>query len=380
MEKVKNIHKELYGIDAEFVSRAPGIINFMGEHTEIFGGHVVAAAMDCSIEIALSARNDHALQIHSANFREKKKTTTSNLKYRREDRWANYLKGAAAVMMQLGCPVKGLDITIRSEIPPNVGLSSSSSLTAAMIAALQGYYKFTISDIQFMEAVRQAKIKTMNEDPGFAACAVLWFGQKDKALLINTKNMEISNLDLNIHPYVFLVAVCKIPNPNEDSENQILNQNLKACLEVLNQIDSSKGLQEIELNEILPELEEVPEKLRRQVIFSIEESRRVHDFAQALAHKDFNQAGKIMFHSHEGMRDMLEISCPELDWLVKRAFETKGVEGARMVGSGFGGCTINLIHVNAIAEYKKHLEGFERIFGFKIKTMICNTVNGLKYT
>jgi galactokinase len=85
-----------------------------------------------------------------------------------------------------------------------------------------------------------------------------------------------------------------------------------------------------------------------------------------------------MYRSHESLRDLLEISCPELDWLVKRSFETNGVIGARMVGNGFGGCTINLINGNNIPLYDEHLEEYDRIFGFKADSFICTPVSGLK--
>jgi len=378
MEDLHTLHKSIYGKDPDVVVRVPGKLNLMGEHTEYFEGLVLAVAVNKFIEVSISERDDNSLRVYSANYNEKKKSSISGLKYKREDRWANYVKGAVAVMLQLGCPVKGLDIVIQSEIPEQVGLGSSSSLTLALVASLKKLYQFEISDIQLVESARLSELKFMQKDPGLAACAVAYYGKEDQALLIDTKTMEIHTIDMDFRPIVILVTDSNVPNGTGYGEVDDLRHDFEECKKLLNSHGRHITLRDTSIMDIRAELDTLPENLRRRAFHIVEENLRVRELKAALEQKNLTLAGKLMYRSHESLRDLLEISCPELDWLVKRAFETNGVLGARMVGNGFGGCTINLINGNNIPLYDEHLEEYDRIFGFKADYFICTPVSGLK--
>jgi galactokinase len=378
MEDLHTLHKNIYGKNADVIVRVPGKLNLMGEHTEYFEGLVLAVAVNRYIEVSISERDDNSLRVYSANYDERKKSSISGLKYKREDRWANYVKGAVAVMLQLGCPVKGLDITINSEIPQQVGLGSSSALTLALVSALKKLYEFNISDIQLVESARLSELKFMQKDPGLAACTVSYFGKEDKALLIDTKTMDISYINMDFKPIALLVTDSNVPNGSGYGEVDDLRQDFDECKEQLQKTGRHITLRDITVQDIRNDLEKMPEHIRRRAIHIIEENLRVKELKHAFETEDLTTAGKLMYRSHESLRDMLEISCPELDWLVKRAFETHGVMGSRMVGNGFGGCTINLINVNNISLYDEHLEEYDRIFGFKAVYFICTPVSGLK--
>jgi galactokinase len=378
MEDLHTLHKNIYGKEPDVIVRVPGKLNLMGEHTEYFEGFVLAVAVNKFLEVSISERDDNSLRVYSATYNERKKSSLSGLKYKREDRWANYVKGAVAVMLQLGCQVKGLDIAIQSEIPEQVGLGSSSSLTLALVSALKKLYDFTISDIQLVESARLSELKFMNKDPGLAACAVSYFAKADQALLIDTKTMDIHTIDMDFKPIILLVTDSNVPNGIGYGEADDLKHDFDECKKLLNSYGRHIALRDVTILDVRSELDQLPEHLRRRAIHIIEENNRVRELKTALEHNDLTLAGKLMYRSHESLRDMLEISCPELDWLVKRAFETNGVLGSRMIGNGFGGCTINLINVNNIPLYDEHLEEYDRIFGFKADYFICTPVSGLK--
>jgi galactokinase len=117
--------------------------------------------------------------------------------------------------------------------------------------------------------------------------------------------------------------------------------------------------------DLLDALGDFPEQIRRRTIHIVEEIHRVRDACDALQRSDLVHFAKIIFHSHESLRDLYEISCPEVDWLVKRAQEFEGAAGSRMTGMGFGGCTYTIIRKELAEEYKKRLDDYERIFGFR---------------
>jgi galactokinase len=124
----------------------------------------------------------------------------------------------------------------------------------------------------------------------------------------------------------------------------------------------------------------IPEGPRRRCLHVVEENRRVQETEEALRAADLVAAGKLMSRSHESLRDLFEVSCPELDWLVKRAWETDGVYGSRMTGLGFGGCTITLIEERAVNEYLERLEEYERIFGFQATAFLVQPSGGARVT
>ncbi len=378
MEDLNALHESIYGNTAEVSVRVPGKLSLMGEHTEYFEGLVLAVAVNKFTEVAISRREDNSLRVFSANYNEKKKASLSGLKYKREDRWANYVKGAIAVMLQLGCPVKGLDITIRSEIPEQVGLGSSSAMTLALVSALKQLYSFDISDIHLVESARLSELKFMKKDPGLAACAVSYYGKEGHALLIDTKTMDITYLNMDFSPIILLVTDSHVPNGSGYGETDDLRHDFDECKQLLAQTGRHITLRDITVQDIRSELDQMPELIRRRAIHIIQENLRVRELKAALEQGDLATAGKLMYRSHDSLRDMLEISCPELDWLVKRAYETNGVMGSRMVGNGFGGCTINLINGNNISLYDEHLEEYDRIFGFKADYFECIPVDGLK--
>ncbi len=379
MDEIHSLHKTAHGNAPQITVKVPGKIDLMGEHTEYYGGLVLSFAVNKYLYVSLSERQDNSLRCFSRNYNERKKSSLSGLKYKREDRWANYVKGAVAVMMQLGCPVKGLDITIDSEIPEQVGLGSSSALTLAVVCALRDFYSFEISDIQLVEAARLAELKFMKKDPGLTACSVAYYSEEGRALLIDTKTMDMGYIDLEFDPIVILITDSHVPNGAGYDETEDLGKNNEECLTALNQLRKNQPIRELSAKDLRVGLESYPELVRRRCLHVVQEYHRVEEVREALAAKDLAGVGKLMTRSHESLRDLLEISCPELDWLVKRANETNGVFGARMIGNGFGGCTINLINVNNISLYDEHLEEYDRIFGFKADHFICRPVSGVKF-
>ncbi|OQY32811.1 MAG: galactokinase [Spirochaetaceae bacterium 4572_59] len=379
MEEIQIHHKNAHGNDPQLVVKVPGKLDLMGEHTEYFEGLVLSVAVNKYLYVSLSERLDNSVRCYSENYKERKKSSLSGLKYKREDRWANYIKGAISVMMQLGCPVRGLDITVFSEIPEQVGLGSSSALTLAVVNALKIFYNFDISDIQLVETARLAEMKFMNKDPGITACTISFYGKVGQAVLMDTKSQDMYYIDLDFSPMVFLITDSHVPNGNGYGETEDLAKNNEECLDALNTIRKNQSLRDLSYNDLRSGLESYPEHLRRRCIHVVQENQRVMEMRTALEAKDLMTVGKLMNRSHESLRDQLEISCPELDWLVKRANETNGVFGSRMVGNGFGGCTINLINVNNITLYDEHLEEYDRIFGFKADHFICEPVSGVKY-
>jgi galactokinase len=150
-----------------------------------------------------------------------------------------------------------------------------------------------------------------------------------------------------------------------ESEISLRYKDTMKGLQLLSQKHDGAGFRDFASTDLLESLGDFPEQIRRRSIHIVQEIRRVHDACDALHRGDLASFSRIIFNSHESLRDLYEVSCPEVDWLVKRAQEIEGAAGSRMTGQGFGGCIFIFIRRELADEYKKRLEEYERIFGFR---------------
>ena len=142
------IHRTEYEIDDDraepvIIAEAPGRIHYLGEHGEPKAGLFLSSAIDKFVRVAVSSRKDNSMRFYAADLGERKRTTLVNLKYKREDRWANYLKVAIHIFAELGCPIRGLNFTVTVDIPQQIGLASSSAMEVAAAVALRGFFRVT---------------------------------------------------------------------------------------------------------------------------------------------------------------------------------------------------------------------------------------------
>jgi galactokinase len=371
-------HRTEYGVDPEVVVSAPGSVNLMGEHTEYSDGFVLPIAINRSVSIAVSRRKDNSLRFFAADFNERKRTSVSNLKYKREDRWANYIKGVLYMLIQIGCPVKGLDITISGNVPAAVGLSSSSAITIATAVAIKTIYQFKVSDIQLVQCARLAEKQFMGKDVGVLGTIVSYYAKEKHALLIDTRSLEFRHVPVDLADAEICITDSKVPVISADSEFTQRREDCRTCVAALSRRKSGTALRDYTAADLRESMGSIPESVRRRCLHVVDENQRVLDTQDALAKRDPQLMGKLMNRSHESLRDLFEVSCPELDWLVKRAIEIDGVFGSRMTGAGFGGCTVTLLRRSAADEYRKKLDEYERIFGFKAEAFLTEPSQGVR--
>ena len=379
MKDVASLHKEEYGNSPQIVVAAPGVVNIMGEHTEHTGGFALPFAINKYIHLAVSLRKDNSLRFFAADLNERKRTSIANIKYKREDRWANYLKGVIAAFLENGFSMKGLDVTLLGDIPPGIGLASSAALTVAAASAIKNLFGFSLADRKIVEIARKAERDFMKIETGVIDAVTSFFGKKGNALFLDTKSLDFRYVPISIKDVKFLVTDSRVPHTMGDSEFTQRWADCEKCIELLSKRRPNTTLRDYTPRDIRESMGILPENIRRRCLHVVEENARVKE-AEDILRKNGNVValGKLLNRSHESLRDLFEVSCPELDWLVKRSWETEGVLGSRLTGVGFGGCTITLIRTDAIPEYEKRLEEYERIFGFKAVSFICEASNGVR--
>ena len=369
MLDIGSIHRIEYELDSGqsdqvSIAEAPGRIHFMGEHGGPNTGLYLSAAIDRHIRVAVSGRKDNSLRFFAADLKERKRSTLVNLKYKREDRWANYIKIAIHAFAEFGFPQKGLNFTILGDIPQQIGLASSTAIEIAAAIALRGFFRIKLKEDDLLQKLRKSHESLFGNTVEPADYLIGLSARKDQFMIIDKKSQEIQRIKSPLTRYRILLMDSRVPRMGVDSELELRLADIQNGLQLLSQKRGGASFMEIATTDIMEYMGDFPEQIRRRSMHIVQEIRRVYDAADALERKDLSALARIIFHSHESLRDLYEVSCPEVDWLVKRAQEIEGVAGARMTGQGFGGCTYTLIRSDIVDEYKKKLEDYERIFGF----------------
>ncbi|MDR1325476.1 MAG: galactokinase [Treponema sp.] len=372
MLDIGHIHRTEYELDADrseslgkvVIAEAPGRVHYLGEHGEPKAGLFLSSAIDRYIRVAVSLRKDNSLRFFAANLGERKRTTLINLKYKREDRWANYLKVAIHIFAGLGFPVKGLNFTVVGDIPQQIGLASSSAIEVAAAVALRGFFNVELSNENLLSKLITAHKAFFGKKDTVVDYVIALFAEENSFLIVDELSLEVTPIRSSLDNYKILIMDSRVPRMGVEEELKERRQDLKHGLELLARKHPGTSFRNFVTTDLIESMGNLPEEIRRRCMHIVQELRRIDEAGEALLKADQSALSKIILHSHESLRDLYEVSCPEIDWLVKRAQELDGVLGSRMTGLGFGGCTYTIIREQVVEEYKHRLEDYERIFGF----------------
>jgi len=336
-----------------------------GLQNEPKSGFFLSAAIDRVINMAVSYRKDSSFRFYAADVNERKRSTLINLKYKREDRWANHIKPAIYLFNEMNPPIKGLNFSFCGDIPQHIGLASSLAIEIAAAVALRSLLRVQMNDFTLAYKLQEAHLALFGNCPPIADYIVCMMARKDQFLVIDSSEGDVKLIKSPFGRFKFLIVDSRVPRFGAENEIAWRRADIIKGLELLSQKRQGKSFKDFASSDLLEVLGDFPEQIRRRSMHIVEEIRRVNEAKDALERNDLVSFSKIINHSHESLRDLYEISCPEVDWLVKRAQEIEGTAGSRMTGLGFGGCTYTIIRRELAEEYSKRMEEYERIFGFR---------------
>ncbi len=349
----------------------------MGSHTEVSGGPVLRSAIPQRMWVAISRRSDSSLRFYAADYDERKRTSIPNLKYRREDRWANIPKGAIAELLGTGAALGGLNVTVGGDVPPDSGLSASAAIAVATLTGLRTLFFLDLSDQELWVCAQRGESGYSRRSSGLAPFASAQLAREGYAVLFDTRFNEPQLIPLELGTAVLEVTVAGVPQLPTESTFSARARECRQGLSVLSRRRRGGALRDYKVSEINEEMGSMPETVRRRCIHVIQEGRRVGEVARAFMHGRLREAGRLLSHSHQSLRDQYEVSCPEVDWIVKHATAVAGVYGARLAGGGFGGSTVTLLESDSRDAYHEVLENYHRIFGFRTETFVASPAGGV---
>jgi galactokinase len=346
------------------IGRAPGRVNLIGEHTDYNDGYVLPIAMERAIYVAARPRNDGRLLVRSTLFDRMVVWSLDDLGAPSEPRWANYIKGTAAMLMRHGIELCGADVLIASELPVGGGVSSSAALEVGTAKALLALVDAFVDPVQLALWCRQAEHEYANSPCGIMDQFACLLAHQDSALLLDCRSQKYDHLPFNPAAATVVVMDTQVKHDIGAGEYPVRQQQCKAGVEFFRKIDPSvRALRDVSEEFLAAHLREMDKVTGARCRHVITENHRVIHAAEALRASAFHEFGQLMTESHRSLRDDYQVSCEELDALVEIACGIGGVYGARMTGGGFGGCAIALTEEDAVDPLRRAVrEKYDRRF------------------
>ncbi|HAC11897.1 MAG TPA: galactokinase [Clostridiales bacterium] len=362
MQKEQLIAKfqELYGEGGEIRTYfAPGRVNLIGEHTDYNGGHVFPCALTIGTYGVARVRKDNMLQFYSMNFEQLGVigSRLEDLKPEKEADWTNYPKGVIWAFDKKGYPVtSGMDLLLYGNIPNGSGLSSSASVEVLTGFILRDFFGFDVTN-QDLALIGQYSENNFNGvNCGIMDQFAIAMGKKDHAILLDCSTLAYEYVPLKLGDYCIVVANCNKPHNLVESKYNVRRHEVEVALKKIQEVKPIKALAELsveEFNEVKYLLSGVVEKRAEHVVT---ECARVTEAVAALKRGDLAELGRLLNESHYSLRDLYEVTGKELDMLSSLARKEAGCLGSRMIGAGFGGCTISIVKKSAVEGFIRRVD------------------------
>jgi len=341
-EEIIDLFREKFGEETPKVYTAPGRINLIGEHTDYNGSFVFPGAVDKGITAAIRLNGTNKVRAYALDLDE-----YSEFGFNEEDipkeGWAKYIFGVCREIIKRGGKIEGFDTVFSGNVPLGAGMSSSAALECTYAYALNDMLNLGIDKFELAKIGQATEHNYVGVKCGIMDQFISLFGKKGHLVRLDCKTMEYEYFPFDPQGYRLVLLDTQVKH---ELASSAYNKRRESCEQVVAAI--RKNHPEVEflrdanmdmLNEVKNDISEEDYKRAKYVI---EETQRVLDVSEALQKGDYETVGKKMYETHEGMSKLYEVSCEELDFLNDIAKKC-GVTGSRVMGGGFGGCTINLV-------------------------------------
>ncbi|MCD6543336.1 MAG: galactokinase [Flavobacteriaceae bacterium] len=353
--QIVNKFKELFKNEPLLV-RSPGRINLIGEHTDYNDGFVFPAAIDKEIHFAVAKNKVNLFRFYAIDLHENFEMNVEDLS-KSDTSWANYLLGVAAQYKKAGYKLEGVDCVFGGDIPLGAGLSSSAAIENGFAFALKEILKASVSKIQMIKMAQKAEHEYAGVMCGIMDQFASMTGKKDHAIKLDCRSLDYEYANINLKDYGILLCNTNVKHELASSEYNTRRKECETGVQILQKYDNSIiALRDVSLSLLQEHREEFDPIVYKRCEFVVKENLRVEEAFSALAKDDIKALGALMYQSHEGLRDDYDVSCKELDLLFDLAKKSDDVIGSRMMGGGFGGCTINIVKKEKVKSFSEGIK------------------------
>ena len=356
---------EIFGSSPEVYSSAPGRINLIGEHTDYNLGYVLPAAIDLHIAVLASRRKDRMVRVWADSFEQEKRFSPEKGIDSKQGGWIDYVKGIYWVLLQHGFSLQGIDAYVWGNVPLESGLSSSAAFEVSVVGALNTLFGLDLSLMEMAKLAQKAENDYVGVKCGLMDQFISVHGKKDNAVFLDCETLDFSYVPLCLESEGLGILVCDT-GVRRDLASSAYNMRRDEAAGALKKligpgIHTYKDVTLLLLDEKRGDLGKIFHKRARHVVT---ENERVERTVSALRRNDFHEFGRLLFLSHESLRDDYEVSCPELELLYECGKQFHSCLGARLTGAGFGGSGIALVRKDGFSSFKRLISDKARQMGY----------------
>ncbi|MCC5930188.1 MAG: galactokinase [Cyclobacteriaceae bacterium] len=349
-KNIKQKFKSLYGGEPTLF-RSPGRINLLGEHTDYNEGYVLPAAIDKEIICAIAPNGMPVIRLHALDLGNSFEIEVDKIKPT-DSGWANYILGVAAQYRKMGVTIQGFDAVFGGDIPLGAGLSSSAALECAFAYALDQLWNTQLQKLEMVKMAQMAEHEYAGVKCGIMDQFASMFGKKDHVIQLDCRSLDYSHFKIALHDFELILCDSHVKHSLTSSA---YNERREQCEEgtriLKGQFPEINSLRDVKPEQLIAMKEAVDPLVYKRCSYVVHENLRVLKAVEMLDADDLKGFGELMYTTHHGLSIDYEVSCPELDFLVNFTETLEFVLGSRMMGGGFGGCSINIVKSSQVEEF-----------------------------
>ena len=359
--------------------KSPGRVNLIGEHTDYNGGYVLPSALDLTIDLFIEKKSNESYVKTDLGYSMSFDVNTAFKKS--NNHWENYVLGVVNELKQIKSKLSNFSCSIRSTLPSGAGISSSSALVCGLIKGLSKLNEIKLENSEIINLSRNVEHKYIGLLGGIMDQFTILNAKKNTAILLDCEKLDSKFIKLEFKEYKLLLLDTNVKHNLADTE---YNQRVSECKEALQKINelckkNYSNLSQVDKIDLSSSKEKLGKTLYKRASYVFNENQRVIDSVEFLEKNKLKEFGQLMYKSHFGLKNDYEVSCKELDFLVEYTIKYNEILGSRMMGGGFGGCTLSLIKDSFIIEFievieKEYFSKFKR----KLNPIIANLDQGLQ--
>ncbi len=377
IQAIKEKFKSLYQKEPLLV-RAPGRVNLIGEHTDYNEGFVLPAAIDKAIILAVAPSAKPVSRLFASDMNDSFEFDIKKLKKSNKG-WPNYLMGMVEQFQKAGYKPENFDCVFGGDIPIGAGMSSSAAIEAGIGSALNEIFQLGIAKIDIVKMGQKAENEFVGVKCGIMDQFISVFGAENKVLKLDCRSLNYEYFPFEFKNIHILLCNTGVSHSLASSEYNIRRGQCEKGVAIIQKTNPDiRSLRDVSMEMLSVHRSEMEPIIYQRCRYVIEENERLLNGCQDLQKGDLNAFGKKMYATHAGLRDDYGVSCKELDFLVDLAASEPGIYGARMMGGGFGGCTINLIQEAALTNFiAKATEIYPQKMGRELKVYVTDIQGGV---
>lgn len=346
---VKSFFVEYFGYVPQIMAKSPGRINLIGEHTDYNLGFVLPAAIDKAAYVAVARREDQLIRLFAKDLEEEYQVDI-NLLPTIPGHWSAYILGVVDQLSKMGKQLSGFDLVLTCDVPTGAGMSSSAAVECATAFALNALFDLQLERLDLVKMAQKAENEFVGVKCGIMDMFASVMGKDAQVIQLDCRDLSYQYFPLNLGGYKIVLFDTGVKHSLAGGEYNLRRQQCEQGVAMLKErFPEVNSLRDANL----PMLDEqfrsaVSSTVYNRCLYVIEENIRLEQGCALLLQNNIKGFGDKMYGSHKGLSELYEVSCKELDFLVDLSKQEDAIAGARMMGGGFGGCTINLIESSAI--------------------------------